>query len=790
MRRFFRFIRSAGATGFGRQLTRTKPPPGTIRRPMLLAGVVLCLVLLTSAGAQSLRSISGRVLDAHDSAPVSGAVVTIERTAWETTTDEDGRFAFYGLPHADYRLTVEAEGYESRMGIEGETSALSSAGLVVLLERRLTTVESITVLGIIKIGTSESMVTLDRRQIDAAGARSLPDALEQVPGLQVESDGRGGQSHVRIRGSSSEQVLILVDGHRLKPAGGGQADLNSIPLEMIERIDIYKESASARFGPDAMAGAINIVTQSSAVLATAAGFDQDVSSWNGRRTALRVKSTGDDRPLSLSGSVTTSRCDGDFPFAYSVAPADTVVEGRRLNNHSRRDSYFLSGGARWGGGSEVTASLQVYESSRGLPGAAREQSPFGFRTDDRLLLTAALRHHLGRNILLTARLGWSELDQELRDTESSPADRFRVSYADRTLTETLALKWESARAWAMQVGAEGSQQRLDHQDHLAPRQSTGITDRRTWSAFAEFQRSIVFPSEWWLDRITLDGILRYDDATTTPRDTTPTYPWDPPRRAVSVARWTPRAGATLVSGGALRTTIRISHGTSFRLPSINALFWKGDAWSAGNPDLRPEVLLSTNWGGSLRYDAGWCRLEAGLTWFHRRADDLVQWVQSGPSGVWKPINLGSARISGREDFVRLEMWGGRLSFDYQNTLTDARNRVPGPNSFDKYLTHTPRYTTRLAVVLDISPVRVQYATRLIGRRWATEANTKWYDGHRLDDLDLSVTVPASSSISVTGEVGVRNLLDEDYAIITHHPMPGRNWRVGLGVTFTPAKARE
>jgi outer membrane cobalamin receptor len=746
--------------------------------------LLACLFWAAPGGTQSLKSISGRVLDAHDSAPIAGAVVTIDATSWRTVTDEDGRFSFHGLPSGEYRLAITAEGYHRNAEVRTEVSATGTANPVVHLERSLKTLRPIRVRAERGITTSESVVVLDRSQIERTEARDLPEVLTHMPGVQVESDG-SGRAHVTLRGSTSEQVLVLFDGHRLNPPSGGQADLASIPLEMIKRVEVYKESASARFGADAMAGAINIISRSSSGVPLAAELDQRVSSWNGSRSAVTVGSTGDGRTLSFNGSFTTRRNDGDFPFAYSVAPADTLVKGLRQNNGRRSDNYFVSGSANWGPGTEVNASLQVYESSRGLPGQAREQNRFARRTDDRVLVTSGLRHQLTGEVRLTARLGWSEMNQKLFDLKSAKSDRFHTEYEDRTLSEGLSLAWEPDNRWLVRLGAEGSQQRLQHRDYLTPRQSTGQTDRTTWSGYLETRRRVDLPSTLWFKRLAIDGVLRYDDATTTPEDTAPTYPWESPRRSVTVSRWTPRTGITLTGGEALKTTVRISHGSSFRLPSINALFWKGDARSSGNPDLRPEVMLSTNWGGSLRYNHGWFGLEAGVTWFHRKVEDLVQWVQSGPSGVWKPVNLGSARIAGREDYVRATLWKERVSIDYQNTLVEARNRVPGPNSFDNYLTHRPRYSTRLAIALRVDPVRIEYSSRLVGRRWATEANTKWYDGYRLDELHLSARIPVSSSWALAGDVAVKNLLDEHYVIITHHPMPGRNWRAGVAISYNP-----
>lgn len=785
MWRFFHSIGRAVATGFGRPAENPKPPPISLRGPALAATVLFGLVLIADGSAQSLQSITGRVVDAHDSAPIAGARVRIEGTAWEDITDEDGSFAFYGLPLQEYSLSVSAEGYKEASGVGTEVAPVGTMALSIKLERRLTILKSIEVRADRSAPTSESMVVLGRADIDDTRAHCLPDVLEQVPGVQVETDG-GGQAHVTIRGSKSEQVLILMDGHRLNPASGGQADLSSISLEMVERIEVYKESASARFGADAMAGAINIISRSSSEAPMTASLDQQIASWNDRRSSLVMGAFGEGHWFSLNGSVVTRRAEGDFPFVYSVEPSDTTIEDRRLNNDNRSDNYFVSGSVRWGYRTTLSASLQVYESSHGLPGEARDQNAFARRSDDRRLLTFRFDRQLTDNTRLVARLGWSRLAQELVDLGSAERDRFQVDYVDQTFTEGLALVWERDDRWLMRLGAEGSQQRLDHEDHLSPRQSTGITDRAMWSGFLVARRVLALPSAAWFSRLEIDGTLRYDDATTTPKDTTPTYPWEPPRRATTVARWTPYIGAALTRGGDLKATLRASHGSSFRLPSINALFWSGDAMSSGNPDLRPEVMLSTSWGVSVRYEKAWYAIEVGATWFHRRADDLVQWVQSDPSGVWKPVNLGRARITGREDIVRVALWDERLAVEYQNALTEARNRVSGRNSYDKYLTHTPAYTTQLAVTINIEPIRLQYTSRWVGRRWATAANTKWYDGHRLDDLDLSLTLPLSSSWRLTGQMAVKNLLDENYVVVTHHPMPGRHWRAGLKVSYNPA----
>lgn len=114
---------------------------------------------------------------------------------------------------------------------------------------------------------------IDRKSIARSGAISLEALLQQLPisagyaGNQSNaywSANGNGSTNVNLRGLGINRTLVLLDGRRLANGGSGAnsaVDLNAIPLAMVERIEIFRDGASAIYGADAVAGVVNIITR-------------------------------------------------------------------------------------------------------------------------------------------------------------------------------------------------------------------------------------------------------------------------------------------------------------------------------------------------------------------------------------------------------------------------------------------------------------------------------------------------------------------------------------------------
>ena len=106
------------------------------------------------------------------------------------------------------------------------------------------------------------VVTIEADALARSGARTVSEVLAREAGLQTSSSGGlGKQSSLFIRGTEARHVLLLVDGVRVGSATSGQASLDNLPLEAIERIEVLKGPASALYGSDAVGGVVQVFTK-------------------------------------------------------------------------------------------------------------------------------------------------------------------------------------------------------------------------------------------------------------------------------------------------------------------------------------------------------------------------------------------------------------------------------------------------------------------------------------------------------------------------------------------------
>jgi iron complex outermembrane receptor protein len=124
----------------------------------------------------------------------------------------------------------------------------------------------------VDIENSSPVTVIDREEIDLAGDATVAELLRATPfnsfGSFTEQSGFGngqaGVATVSLRGLGSQRTLVLINGRRMNSnpgSGAANQNINLIPLEMVERVEILRDGASAIYGSDAIAGVINIITR-------------------------------------------------------------------------------------------------------------------------------------------------------------------------------------------------------------------------------------------------------------------------------------------------------------------------------------------------------------------------------------------------------------------------------------------------------------------------------------------------------------------------------------------------
>jgi len=109
---------------------------------------------------------------------------------------------------------------------------------------------------------AENVTIITAKEIEAMNAHSVTEVLDRVAGIFVNFDGRdyAGPSSLYIHGSDYEHVLVLVDGFRWTYINGDFSEVNSIPVGIIQRLEVIKGAASSTWG-SALGGVINIITK-------------------------------------------------------------------------------------------------------------------------------------------------------------------------------------------------------------------------------------------------------------------------------------------------------------------------------------------------------------------------------------------------------------------------------------------------------------------------------------------------------------------------------------------------
>ncbi|MEQ4575141.1 MAG: TonB-dependent receptor [Gammaproteobacteria bacterium] len=128
-----------------------------------------------------------------------------------------------------------------------------------------TSLDTVTVTGSlvrrVDVETASPVAVVDRQQIQQSGKQTLGDLLQALPGIAgaatnpaVNNGGGDGASTISLRGLGEQRTLLLIDGHRIF-----NNDVNSIPANMIERVEVLKVGASAVYGSDAIGGVVNFI---------------------------------------------------------------------------------------------------------------------------------------------------------------------------------------------------------------------------------------------------------------------------------------------------------------------------------------------------------------------------------------------------------------------------------------------------------------------------------------------------------------------------------------------------
>ncbi|HRU93217.1 MAG TPA: TonB-dependent receptor plug domain-containing protein, partial [Candidatus Marinimicrobia bacterium] len=197
-----------------------------------------------------------------------GVNVYLKNTSIGTATNDAGFYKIENIPLGQYQICVEMIGYEKPP--VKYVKIIANQNLELNFELNVQVIdfqESVTITAtrghnlITEVPSSVDVIKME--DLEVRNPQNLAEALQNLQGVYIKDyGGLGNTKTISLRGSSSEQVLVMLDGQRLNNPQTGQVDLALIETEGIERIEVVRGGNSALYGSDAVGGVINIITKS------------------------------------------------------------------------------------------------------------------------------------------------------------------------------------------------------------------------------------------------------------------------------------------------------------------------------------------------------------------------------------------------------------------------------------------------------------------------------------------------------------------------------------------------
>jgi len=548
------------------------------------------------------------------------------------------------------------------------------------------------------------VVVIDRTAIEQAQGATLAGLLQRAAGVQISSSGGLGKaSTVFIRGTEGRHVLLLIDGVRYGSATLGTPNWDNLPLAAIERIEVLKGPAAALYGSDAVGGVVQIFTRRGQE-----GFHPHAELGLGAYGRRSVA-------LGVAGG------QGGLSYRFGVS--------------SLRESGFSA-------------------TNPAVPFGLHHPDADGFEQD---ALDASVR--------LALAPGWALSANGLLASGDNAFDSGSGAFAVRGLTTTRVLGLGLERTWA--AGAR-TQLRLNRADDLtrnfmsATRTSHIDTRRQQWTLQhdqptglgtltlgAEHTREQVNSSVAYTVRERrIEGVFVGLQGSAGP------HAWQASARQDDNSQFGSASTGSLAYAFEFAEgwRMRAAHGTSFKVPSFNQLYWPG----FGNPSTQPERGRSSEIG--LSYEFGQQSLQ--LTRFEQRirgfitAAPTVANVPRVQIDGWNLVWQGSA-----------DDWRWRTDLE----LLEARNRTPGAN-FDRQLPRRAEQQLALSVERAWGDAWWLGAhALLVGERFDDAANTQRLPGY--GKLDLSAEHQLSSDWRL--QLRLNNVGDKRYETALGFNQPGR-----------------
>lgn len=608
--------------------------------------------------------------------------------------------------------------------------ALNAALPVVLLSTPITNVQANDAVKLSQSGELEVTVTANRRpenllntlapttlitreDIEKTQATSLAEVLARVPGISIANDGGAGKStSVFIRGTSSGQILVLVDGVRHGSATLGSTAFQYLPLENVERIEVVRGPRSSLYGSDAIGGVIQIFTNKSET-----GFKPSLNVSMGSNNTYKAGANfagGNERTtynLNVQGEETSGIDSRGFHTAFDpVTFASIIVPEQDRDDYSSR-SVSLNVGQQFSSALKGELTLLHAEGDTDYDGGFVNETDFVQR-----VVTASLKAKLSEKLNVDFKLGQSrdESDnfnngsfQSQFDTKRDTASVIANFIPNNTNNFILGTDWYDAKVESTTAY------------DVSSRDNTGV--------FAGYSQKF--------DKADFDLSLRYDDN----------------------EQFGSAKTGNFAVGFNINNNLRAkaSYGRAFLAPTFNQLYFPFDF---GNPNLTPEKSENYEFG----FDGRLANTNWGINFFQNDINDLIVTTADFSTSE----NTDKTRIRGLELSLNTELAG----FNFNTNFTAQKPEIKSGVNAGNILIRRPERILNIGINRQLGRFNLGANIHAESKRFNNPSNSTSLPGFAT--LDLHGGYQVSKNLNLGLKIG--NLFDKDYQLSETYNQDGIN----------------
>lgn len=468
-----------------------------------------------------------------------------------------------------------------------------------------------------------SATVISAAEIERFQSSDLEDVLRRVPGLDLtRNGGRGSAATVRLRGTSGDQVLVLIDGVRSASATNGSTALAHIPVSTIDRIEIVRGPVSGLYGADAIGGVIQVFTKQAKEGDNAFNptIGYETGSYGSKKTTAGV-----------SGALGGTR----YSLNVGYESADGI--DRTVGVAGDEDGYREQ---------SVSARVDHYFDNDAVLGARYLRSEGNTEVDGSVTSTDFLNENIG-------------LNGQLPLTESLTVSAHVGQYLDqRESFGTFPSLFETKR-FSADVQLE---YQLDEQQTIIAGYDYYDDEVNSTSNFSESSRDNAAYFAQYLadfDVYHLQANIRRDDNEAYGENTTGTI----------------ALGVDITDD----VLLSLSYGEAFKAPTFNSLFFPYTDYGfgfiyVGNADLAPEE--SDSYELLLRGKSG--QVDWSFSYYETKISNLIDtFAFDATLGAFTALNIDEASIKGSEVTAAFEVFGlvTDIALSYTDPVDDSTGDV-------------------------------------------------------------------------------------------------------------------